>query len=103
MIRICPTDRCPRGSQRWRRETATGAEVMDTSTVDHMIRILAAAKTIGIEGVLSGVRPAVAQTMVTLGINLEGLRMMRTLHDALAWCLERSVVARRTAGGLRAL
>ena len=81
----------------------TGAEVMDTSTVDHMIRILAAAKTIGIAGVLSGVRPAVAQTMVTLGINLEGLRMMRTLHDALAWCLEGPVVARRAAGGRRAL
>ncbi len=81
----------------------TGAEVMDTSTVDHMIRILTAARTIGIEGVLSGVRPAVAQTMVTLGINLEGLRMMRTLHDALAWCLEGTVVARRAAGRPRAL
>jgi rsbT co-antagonist protein RsbR len=81
----------------------TGAEVMDTSTVDHMIRILTAARTIGIEGVLSGVRPAVAQAMVTLGINLEGLRMMRTLHDALAWCLEGTVTARRAGNGLRAL
>jgi rsbT co-antagonist protein RsbR len=67
----------------------TGVEVMDTPTVHHMLRIFAAARTVGVEGVLSGVRPGVAQSVVSLGVDISGLRMMRTLHDALAWCLEK--------------
>jgi rsbT co-antagonist protein RsbR len=68
----------------------TGVEVMDTPTVHHMLRIFAAARTVGVEGVLSGVRPAVAQSVVSLGVDISGLRMVRTLHDALGWCLERT-------------
>ena len=67
----------------------TGVELMDTSTVNHMLRIFAAARTVGVEGVLSGVRPRVAQSVISLGVDISGLRMMRTLHDALAWCLEK--------------
>jgi rsbT co-antagonist protein RsbR len=67
----------------------TGVDVMDTPTVHHMLRIFAAARTVGVEGVLSGVRPAVAQSVVSLGVDISGLRMMRTLHDALGWCLEK--------------
>jgi rsbT co-antagonist protein RsbR len=67
----------------------TAAETLDTSTVDHVLRIFAAARALGVDGVLSGVRPAVAQTMVNLGIHLDGIRTMRTLHDALGWCLAR--------------
>jgi rsbT co-antagonist protein RsbR len=67
----------------------TGVEVMDTPTVHHMLRIFAAARTVGVEGVLSGVRPGVAQSVVSLGVDISALRMTRTLHDALAWCLEK--------------
>jgi rsbT co-antagonist protein RsbR len=66
----------------------TGVTAMDTSTVHHILRIFGAARTLGVEGVLSGVQPAVAQTAVSLGIDLDPLRMVRTLHDALAWCLK---------------
>jgi rsbT co-antagonist protein RsbR len=66
----------------------TGVAAMDTSTVHHILRIFGAARTLGVEGVLSGVQPAVAQTAVSLGIDLDALRMVRTLHDALAWCLK---------------
>ena len=66
----------------------TGVAAMDTSTVHHILRIFGAARTLGVEGVLSGVQPAVAQTVVSLGIDLDSLRMVRTLHDALAWCLK---------------
>jgi rsbT co-antagonist protein RsbR len=75
----------------------TGVAVMDTSTVDHVLRIFAAARTIGVEGVLSGVQPAVALTIATSGIHLGGLRMMRTMHDALAWCLEKRPARRSGA------
>jgi rsbT co-antagonist protein RsbR len=66
----------------------TGVAAMDTSTVHHILRIFSAARALGVEGVLSGVQPAVAQTVVSLGIDLDALRMVRTLHDALAWCLK---------------
>jgi rsbT co-antagonist protein RsbR len=73
----------------------TGIQFMDTTTVDHMLRIFLAARTIGVEGVLSGVRPAVAQTMVTLGVDLGDLVTTRTLKDALAWCLAHRRATRR--------
>ena len=66
----------------------TGVEGMDTSTVHHVLRLFGAARTLGVDGVLSGASPSVAQTIVSLGVNLDGLRMVRTLHDALAWCLK---------------
>jgi rsbT co-antagonist protein RsbR len=67
----------------------TGVGAMDTSTVHHVIRMFKAARTLGVEGVLSGAQPLVAQTVVSLGINLDELRMVRTLHDALSFCLAR--------------
>ncbi len=66
----------------------TGARAMDAATVSHVVRIVAAARALGAVGVLSGVQPAVAQTIATLGIDLGGVRMMRTLRDALGWCVE---------------
>lgn len=66
----------------------TGVELMDTPTVHHMLQIFAAARAVGVEGVLSGVSPVIAQSIVTLGVDTSGLRMVRTLRDALAWCLE---------------
>jgi rsbT co-antagonist protein RsbR len=67
----------------------TGVEAMDTSTVNHVIRMLRAARMLGVQGVLSGARPSVAHTVVSLGVDLDDLRMVRTLHDALSWCLTR--------------
>ncbi len=67
----------------------TGVGAMDTSTVHHVIRMLKAAQTVGAVGVLSGAQPAVAQTIVSLGLSLDDLRTVRTLHDALSFCLAR--------------
>ena len=67
----------------------TGVGSMDTSTVHHVVRMLKAAQTVGAVGVLSGAQPAVAQTIVSLGLNLDDLRTVRTLHDALSFCLAR--------------
>ena len=75
----------------------TGVEVVDTSTADHLIRLFRAAKVLGVDGVLCGIRPAVAQTVVALGLDLTSVRMMRSLRDALMWCIR----ARGTATALR--
>jgi len=67
----------------------TGVDVVDTSTADHLIRLFKAARILGVEGVLCGIQPAVAQTVVALGMDLGEVRTSRTLHDALRWCLGR--------------
>jgi rsbT co-antagonist protein RsbR len=65
----------------------TGVEVVDTSTADHLVKLFRAAKVLGVDGILSGIRPAVAQTVIALGLELEGVRTVRTLRDALRWCI----------------
>lgn len=69
----------------------TGVEVVDTSTADHLIRLFKAARVLGVDGVLCGIQPAVAQTVVALGMELGSVRTERTLQDALKWCLARSM------------
>ncbi len=65
----------------------TGVEVVDTSTADHLIQLFRASRVLGVEGVLCGIRPAVAQTIVGLGLDLGSVRTMRSLRDALKWCI----------------
>jgi rsbT co-antagonist protein RsbR len=65
----------------------TGVRVVDTSTADHLIQLFQAARVLGVEGVLCGIRPAVAQTIVGLGLDLGAVKTMRTLRDALKWCI----------------
>ncbi len=65
----------------------TGVEVVDTSTADHLIQLFRAAKVLGVDGVLCGIRPAVAQTVVALGLDLGSVKTMRSLRDALKWCI----------------
>jgi rsbT co-antagonist protein RsbR len=65
----------------------TGVDVVDTSTADHLIVLFRAARVLGVEGVLCGIRPAVAQTIVGLGLDLGSVKTMRSLRDALKWCI----------------
>jgi anti-anti-sigma factor len=65
----------------------TGVEVVDTSTASHLIQLFKAAKLLGVDGILCGIRPAVAQTVVALGLEMSDVRVMRSLRDALKWCL----------------
>jgi rsbT co-antagonist protein RsbR len=68
----------------------TGVEFVDTSTADHLIQLFRAARVLGVEGILCGIQPAVAQTIVALGLDLGGVRTMRSLRDALKWCIRAS-------------
>jgi rsbT co-antagonist protein RsbR len=81
----------------------TGVEVVDTSTADHLIRLFKAARVLGVEGVLCGIQPAVAQTVVALGMDLGQVRTVRTLQEALKWCLTmRTMEKAASAAGLSA-
>src|SRR6478752_293336 len=76
----------------------TGVEVVDTATADHVIQLFKAAGVLGVEGILCGIRPAVAQTVVALGVDLTSVRTMRTLQDALRYCIRsRNAALEKTA------
>ena len=61
----------------------TGIEVMDTSTADHFIRMAKAVRLLGAECVLTGINPQIAQTIVHMGVDMEGVTTHRSLRDAL--------------------
>lgn len=61
----------------------TGVEGVDAIAATHLLRIVRAAGLVGSRCVLSGISPSIAQTMVALGVGLEGLTTFRTLKDAL--------------------
>jgi len=61
----------------------TGIEVMDTGTADHFMRMARAVGLLGVDCVLTGINPHIAQTIVQMGMDLSGVRMHRSLRDAL--------------------
>ena len=61
----------------------TGIEVMDTRSADHFLRMARAVMLLGSRCALSGIRPAIASTIVHLGVELGHVRTFRTMRDAL--------------------
>ena len=61
----------------------SGVAAVDTAVANHLIKITKATKLMGCQCIISGVSPAVAQTIVHLGINMEGIQTNSTLSDAL--------------------
>lgn len=72
----------------------TGVELVDTLTAEFLLRIARCVKLLGVECVLTGIRPAVAQTLVGLGAALDSLIIRATLGDGLDACM-----GRRDPGG----
>lgn len=65
----------------------TGVEVIDTSTADHFMKLVKAVGLIGARCVLTGIRPAVAQTLVDLDVSFGQLETLRNLKHGLRHCL----------------
>jgi rsbT co-antagonist protein RsbR len=61
----------------------TGIDAMDTKTADHFIKMAKSVRLLGSECILSGINPAIAQTLTHIGVDLTGIRTMRNLRDAL--------------------
>jgi rsbT co-antagonist protein RsbR len=68
----------------------TGVEAVDTQTASYLIELVRAIRLLGAEGVISGIRPSVAQTMVTLGLDLTGIATEGNLRAALKLCMRRT-------------
>jgi len=65
----------------------TGVPTVDTLVAQHLIKTVAAARLMGAECIISGIRPQIAQTIVHLGIVLENVTTKATLADAIAVAL----------------
>lgn len=61
----------------------SGVAIVDTAVANHFIKITKATRLMGCECLVSGLSPAIAQTMVQLGINVGEVRTNATLRDAL--------------------
>ena len=74
----------------------TGVPTVDTLVAQHLLKTIAAARLMGADCIVSGMRPQIAQTMVHLGVELDVVSKA-TLADALALALKRTgrVVVRR--------
>ena len=64
----------------------TGVEVVDTTTANSVLKMTRASRLLGAMCVLTGIRPEIARTMIQLGVDMEGLRTLRTLKDGLREC-----------------
>jgi rsbT co-antagonist protein RsbR len=67
----------------------TGVPTVDTLTAQHLLKTVAAARLMGADCIISGIRPQIAQTMVHLGVDLNVVSKA-TLADALAMALRRT-------------
>lgn len=65
----------------------TGVAQVDTSTADHLLRLVRSAKLLGARCVVTGVSPAVARTLTELDANLSELVTRRTLEMGLMFSL----------------
>ncbi|MFD5448647.1 STAS domain-containing protein [Streptomyces sp. NPDC003470] len=65
----------------------TGVPTVDSLVAQHLMKTVAAARLMGAECIVSGIRPAIAQTIVHLGIDLGTILTRATLADALAHAL----------------
>jgi rsbT co-antagonist protein RsbR len=84
----------------------TGVPVVDTLVAQHLLKTVAAARLMGADCLISGIRPQIAQTIIHLGVDLTMVTTKATLADAFAIALRRSGFAvvkneKRSAGETR--
>lgn len=67
----------------------TGVPMVDTMVAQHLLKTALAARLMGAECVISGIRPQIATTMVQLGIDLGEVATRAKLSDAFAYALDK--------------
>jgi rsbT co-antagonist protein RsbR len=77
----------------------TGVPTVDTLVAQHLMKTVSAARLMGADCIISGIRPQIAQTIVHLGVNLHDIVTKSTLADAFLVALQRTgaTVAKSTA------
>ena len=67
----------------------TGVPTVDTLVAQHLLKTVTALRLMGAECIISGVRPQIAQTIVHLGVDLQGVTTKASLADALQLAMKR--------------
>jgi anti-anti-sigma regulatory factor len=65
----------------------TGVTLIDTQVADALVRTAKAVALLGARTVLTGIQPHVAQTLVTMGVDVRGVTTLRSLKEGIAWAL----------------
>jgi|HubBroStandDraft_1064217.scaffolds.fasta_scaffold00416_13 rsbT co-antagonist protein RsbR len=71
----------------------TGVPTVDTLVAQHLLKTVTAIRLMGADCIISGVRPQIAQTIVHLGVDLQGVTTKANLADALALSLKRNGIS----------
>jgi rsbT co-antagonist protein RsbR len=71
----------------------TGVPTVDTLVAQHLLKTITAIRLMGADCIISGVRPQIAQTIVHLGVDLQGVTTKANLADALALALRRNGIS----------
>ncbi len=79
----------------------TGVPAVDTQVAQHLLKTVVAARLMGAECTVSGIRPQIAQTIVALGIEFGEIVTKATLADALRHAIKRSGASSSAAQGTR--
>lgn len=68
----------------------TGVETVDTYTADHLLKVARAVELLGTQCIVTGVRPAVAQTMANIQASFSDIVTCATLRDGIKYCMTAS-------------
>ncbi|WP_030395647.1 STAS domain-containing protein [Kitasatospora purpeofusca] len=77
----------------------TGVPAVDTEVAQHLLKTVVAARLMGAECTISGIRPQIAQTLVALGVRFDDIVTKATLADALRYVLRRIGTEPAATGG----
>lgn len=67
----------------------TGVPTVDTLVAQHLLKTVAAARLMGADCIISGIRPQIAQTIIHLGVDLAGVTTKATMADAFRLALQK--------------
>lgn len=79
----------------------TGVDAVDTKAAGYLIELVRAIRLLGAEGIITGIRPGVAQTIVAIGVDLGEITTLSNLRAGLRHCIVqmRRQEARPAPGG----
>ena len=78
----------------------TGVPTVDTLVAQHLLKTVAAARLMGADCIISGIRPQIAQTIVHLGLTLSEVTTKASMADAIARGARPARAAYRTSGAV---
>ena len=67
----------------------TGVDVIDTHTAHHLLKVARAVELLGARCIITGIQPAIAQTMVNLQARFADVVTRATLRDGIKYCMKR--------------